>query len=182
MNNRIYPPFLCFILLLTLAISSTARAQTIIRDTEIENSLRTWASPIFTAAGLVPENVNIILIRDSGINAFVAGGSNIFIYTGLLDKAKNPGEVIGVIAHETGHISGGHLIRLRSSIEQASYETIIGTILGIGAAVLTGEGAAATAIISGSTKCCHQSLSSQFASERIQCGSGRPAVHEQCKL
>lgn len=148
--NKFYTPIICFVLCLALLSFSPAKAQTIIRDTEIETSLRTWATPIFTAAGLVPENVNIILIQDSGINAFVAGGSNIFIYTGLLDKAENPGEVIGVIAHETGHISGGHLIRLRSSIEQASYETIIGTILGIGAAVLTGEGAAATAIIGGS--------------------------------
>lgn len=138
-----------FLFCLLLSFSGTANAQTIIRDTEIENALRTWAAPIFTAAGLVPDNVNIILIQNSGINAFVAGGANIFIYTGLLEKAENPGEVIGVIAHETGHISGGHLIRLRKSFEQASYETIIGTILGIGAAVLSGEGGAATAIISG---------------------------------
>ncbi len=138
-----------FMLLLCLSVSYTVRAQTIIRDTEIETTLRTWATPIFNAAGLVPDNVNIILIRDNSLNAFVAGGANIFIYTGLLETAENPSEIIGVIAHETGHISGGHLVRLRSSVEQASYETIIGTILGIGAAVLTGEGAAAGAIISG---------------------------------
>ena len=129
--------------------SSVSHSQTLIRDTEIETTLKEWSTPIFEAAGLVPDNVNIILIQNNNLNAFVAGGANIFLYTGLLEAAENPGEIIGVIAHETGHISGGHLVRLRGSIEQASYETIIGTILGIGAAVLTGEGAAAGAIISG---------------------------------
>ncbi len=129
---------------------SPVQAQSIIRDTEIEQTLKIWTTPIFRAAGLVPDNVNIILIQDNNLNAFVAGGANIFIYTGLLEAAENPGEIIGVIAHETGHISGGHLIRMRTSVEQASYETIIGTILGIGAAVLTGDGGAAGAIIGGS--------------------------------
>ena len=142
--------FLLFTFLAFIATPQTLMAQTIIRDTEIEATLKEWSKPIFLSAGLVPDNVNIILIRDSGLNAFVAGGANIFLYTGLLEAAENPGEVIGVIAHETGHISGGHLVRLRNSVEQASYETIIGAILGIGAAVLTGEGAAAGAIISGS--------------------------------
>jgi predicted Zn-dependent protease len=127
-----------------------ASAQVIIRDTEIERTLKEWSAPIFKAAGLSPDNVKIIIVRDSSINAFVAGGANIFLFTGLLSKAENPGEIIGVIAHETGHISGGHLIRMHSAMEQASYETIIGTVLGIGAAIISGEGSAANAIISGS--------------------------------
>ena len=144
--------FLSFLLLTCFCcfFSSISSAQTIIRDTEIEDMLKEWSAPIFQAAGLSPDGVNIIIVQNSSVNAFVAGGANIFIFTGLLQKAENPGEIIGVIAHETGHISGGHLIRLRGAMEQASYETIIGTVLGIGAAILTGEGAAANAIISGS--------------------------------
>lgn len=139
-----------FIACLMVFMAAPVMAQSVIRDTEIEESLRDWGAPVFRAAGLQPDNVNIILINDSDVNAFVAGGPNIFLYTGLIKRSENPEELIGVMAHETGHISGGHLIRLRQSVEQASYETIIGTVLGIGAAMISGESGAAGAIISGS--------------------------------
>lgn len=128
----------------------TAYAQnrdfTIIRDTEIETVLRDWGTPIFKAAGLNPNAINIILVQNDSMNAFVAGGTNIFFYTGLIEKTDNPGELIGVLAHETGHISGGHLIKTREALERASYEAIIGTILGVGAAVATGDGGALSAL------------------------------------
>ena len=142
--------FLPLIFALILWMPAASQAQSVIRDSEIEITLKTWSEPIFRAAGLSTQQVNIIIINDPRVNAFVAGGANIFLFTGLFDRAETPEEIIGVIAHETGHIAGGHLVRLRGSMEQASFETIIGTILGIGAAVLTGEGAAAGAIISGS--------------------------------
>lgn len=118
----------------------------IIRDTEIEDSLKEWSTPIFKAAGLDPQAIKIILVQSDEINAFVAGGSNIFIYTGLISKAKNPDEVIGVIAHETGHIAGGHLIRARDAMERASYESMVGMLIGIGAAIASGDGGAGSAI------------------------------------
>jgi len=127
---------------LGLAITTPASAQTIIRDTEIESMLQDWLKPVFAAANVSPDQVDIILVQDSQINAFVAGGSNIFIYTGLLQKTENPGEVIGVLAHELGHITGGHLIRGREAMENASYESILGMILGVGAAIATGNGGA----------------------------------------
>ncbi len=127
-------------------VSGSLRAQTIIRDTELESAIKAWASPLIVAANLSPESVNIIFVQDSGINAFVAGGSNIFIYTGLIEKADNPQEILGVIAHELGHISGGHLIRTHQALRNASYEAMLGTILGIGAAIVTGNGGAAGAI------------------------------------
>ncbi|MDB2682876.1 M48 family metalloprotease, partial [Alphaproteobacteria bacterium] len=77
-------------------------------------------------------------------------GANIFIYTGLIEKTKTPEELIGVLAHEIGHIEGGHLIATRDAFERASYESIVGAVLGIGAAILTGQGEAAGAIIAGS--------------------------------
>lgn len=122
---------------------------TLIRDAEIENTLKEWGVPIFKSAGLTPSSVNIVLVENSNINAFVAGGSNIFFYTGLLTKTENPEEVIGVLAHETGHITGGHLIKTRDALERASYESIIGTILGLGAAIATGESSAVPAIVGG---------------------------------
>jgi predicted Zn-dependent protease len=89
-----------FIAMLVLAALSPlpARAQTVIRDTEVEEYMAEWFAPIYKAAGMSPDQVKIIIVQDSQINAFVAGGSNIFFYTGLLQKTSNPGEVIGVMA------------------------------------------------------------------------------------
>lgn len=136
-----------------MALCAPALAQSsgliIIRDTEIENQIREWALPIFKAADMDPDTVKIILVQDDAVNAFVAGGSNIFFYTGLLTRAENAGEIVGVLAHELGHIKGGHLIAGRKAMERASYESILGMILGVGAAIATGDGNAAAAIGTG---------------------------------
>ncbi len=118
----------------------------LIRDTEIENILRSWGEPIFRAAKLDTKAVNIILVQSNNVNAFVAGGSNIFFYTGLISRTENSGELIGVLAHETGHIAGGHLVRGRMAMERASYESIISTLLGIGVAIVSGDSSAVSAI------------------------------------
>lgn len=135
---------------LVLLHADVARAQgggmSLIRDVEIETTLREWSKPIFEAAGIDPAGVNIILVQNTTLNAFVAGGSNIFIYTGLIEATKTPEELIGVIAHETGHIAGGHLVKSREAMERASYESIVGAILGVGAAIATGDSGAAAAI------------------------------------
>ncbi len=131
------------IMFLTLTVSGSLKAQSIIRDSEIESYLNEWFAPIFDVNNMDPSQVKIILVQQNDINAFVAGGSNIFLYTGLLEKTDNPNELIGVMAHELGHISGGHLIRGREALEKASYESILGTIIGIGAAVVSGNASAA---------------------------------------
>jgi predicted Zn-dependent protease len=141
-----------------LGLSTPASAQTVIRDTEIEAYMQEWFAPIFKAANMDPARVNIILVQDPSINAFVAGGPNIFFYTGLLQKTDGPGEVIGVMAHELGHITGGHLIRGREAMENASYESILGMILGVGAAIATGEGGAAATIGTGASSMAQRSL------------------------
>ncbi|WP_409757077.1 M48 family metalloprotease [Aestuariivirga sp.] len=105
----------------------------LIRDAEIEGLLRLYTRPIFKAAGINPKAVKVYIIDDSRINAFVAGGQRIFINTGLLMQSKTPNEVIGVLAHETGHIAGGHLARMGVEIESASYTAIIGMLLGLAA-------------------------------------------------
>ncbi|MAQ71825.1 MAG: peptidase M48 family protein [Alphaproteobacteria bacterium] len=136
----------CVSIIVTALIPRTAKAQTVIRDTELEENMKVWSSDLIRAAGLSPENVNFVFVQDSQINAFVAGGQNIFIYTGLINETDNLSELLGVIAHELGHISGGHLIRTKDAMENASYESILGMVLGIGAAVLSGNGGAASAI------------------------------------
>ncbi|MCB1784406.1 MAG: M48 family metallopeptidase [Alphaproteobacteria bacterium] len=175
--------FLCFIAIGTpFAHAQGGKGMTIIRDTEIENTLREWSTPIFKAAGLNPEAINIILVQSDQMNAFVAGGSNIFIYTGLINKTDNPGELIGVIAHETGHIAGGHLIRSRDAMERASYESIVGMLVGVGAALASGEAGAVPAIAIGGGSMAQRRL---LAHSRVQESSADQAALtflEQAKI
>jgi predicted Zn-dependent protease len=120
----------------------------LIRDAETEGLLRLYAKPIFKAAGLNAASVRVYIISSPQINAFVSGGQRIFVNAGLLSKAKTPNEVIGVLAHETGHIAGGHLARLGDQLKRASVESIIGMLAGAAAVVggaATGNSQAAQA-------------------------------------
>jgi predicted Zn-dependent protease len=107
----------------------------LIRDAEIEGLLRQFTKPIFKVANINPDSVRVFIIADDSINAFVAGGQRIFVNTGLFTKTKSAKEIIGVLAHETGHIAGGHLARLDNELQRASTERIIGMLLGAAAAV-----------------------------------------------
>lgn len=109
----------------------------IVRDAEIEQLLRDYAAPILHAAGLAQQNVKVVILNDRSFNAFVMDGRRIFINAGTLFQAKTPNEVIGVLAHETGHMAGGHLSRLREQMARAQTASIIALLLGIGAAVGT---------------------------------------------
>jgi len=102
-----------------IAATQPARAQGLIRDAEIENLLRVYSKPIFKVAGLAQQNINIHLIGQRSFNAFVVDGRNMFFHVGTLMRSETPNQVIGVIAHETGHIAGGHLSRLRQAMSHA---------------------------------------------------------------
>ena len=117
-----------------------------IRDAEIENTIRIYATPLFQQAGVDPLAVKIHLVDSRDINAFVAGGLNLFLNTGLIVKTKNAGELIGVIAHETGHIAGGHLLRGYDEYKSASYEAIAAALIGMAAGVAAHSGEAGAAI------------------------------------
>ena len=90
----------------------------VIRDAEIEQLLREYTQPILRVAGLAKQNVQVVIINDRSFNAFVADGRRIFINAGALMDAETPNQVIGVLAHETGHIAGGHLARMREQLRQ----------------------------------------------------------------
>ena len=129
-----------------------------IRDAEVENTIRTFGAPIFQAAGLDPAAIRILLIMDPTLNAFVAGGQNIFFHTGLIIRSENPGQLIGVMAHETGHIAGGHLIRNADAMSNASTEAILGMLLGAAAGAVSKRGEAAGAIMGGTQDVAMRSL------------------------
>ncbi len=121
----------------TTCLPQAASAQGIplIRDSEIENTLKDYARPIFRAAGLGANNIAIRIVRHDSFNAFVADGRNVFVNSGTLTIAKSPNEVIGVLAHETGHITGGHLAALRARIARDQTKILLVTVLGIGAMI-----------------------------------------------
>jgi predicted Zn-dependent protease len=102
----------------------------LIRDAEIENTIRTFVTPIWKAAGLDPSAVEIMIVQDNSLNAFVAGGQRIFINTGLIMRTETPNQLIGVIAHETGHIAGGHLARMQEELNNLSTMQILEALLG----------------------------------------------------
>jgi predicted Zn-dependent protease len=149
LRNKPASLFVVVLLILALFVPVTARAQSksprFIRDAEIENTIRAYATPLFQAAGLSPQDINIYLIEDRALNAFVTGGLYMFIHTGLLMNAKDPLEVIGVIAHETGHIVGGHIISRGIETENALIKVLATQLVGIGVAIAAGRPEAAAA-------------------------------------
>src|SRR5690242_21913360 len=115
----------------------------VVRDAEIEQLLREYTQPILRAAGLTQQNVQVVIINDRSFNAFVADGRRIFVNGGALMEAETPNQIIGVLAHETGHIAGGHLARMREALSAATTQSIIAMILGVGAMVAAGSTGAA---------------------------------------
>lgn len=139
--------FLSLIFIFFLAKNSCAEPS-LIRDAETEKFLHELADPIFRAANLDPQNIKIYLVGDDTLNAFVSGGQNVFINTGLLQKYQTPDTLIGVIAHETGHIAAGHLARSKEAGDQAQGAMLLSYLLGIGA-VVAGSPDAGMALIAG---------------------------------
>jgi predicted Zn-dependent protease len=136
-------------LLITLSFAISARpamAQSILRDAETEALFADISRPILQAAGLRPENVQVVLIQDKSINAFVAGGQIVYIHSGLIAAADNANEVQGVIAHEVGHITGGHVIRMQEGIKTATSIMLLSLILGA-AAMAAGAGEAGMGVL-----------------------------------
>ncbi|HIJ64085.1 MAG TPA: M48 family metallopeptidase [Rhodospirillaceae bacterium] len=120
-----------------------------IRDAEIENTIRVYADPLFAQAGVEPSAVKIHLVKDSQLNAFVAEGLNLFLNTGLIQRTDHAGQLIGVIAHETGHIAGGHLVKGRDAMENAQTTGIAAMILGMAAAIGGRRGDLGSAVMMG---------------------------------
>ena len=121
----------------------------LIRDAEVERIIRAYATPLFQAAGLSPQAIDVYLVNDSGLNAFVVPGLDMFIHTGLLMRAETPLQVIGVIAHETGHLAAGHTATRGESLRRSSRGAFAFYVLGLAAAIASGRPEIGHAVVSG---------------------------------
>jgi predicted Zn-dependent protease len=137
----------------------------LIRDAEIEQLMREYTQPILKAAGLTSANIKVVLINDRSFNAFVVDGRRIFVNTGALTESTTPNQIIGVLAHETGHIAGGHLSKLRQELANAQTAAIIGMLLGAAAMVAgsrgggdSGASQAGAAVLSGAPQVAMRSI------------------------
>ncbi|MEM0921855.1 MAG: M48 family metalloprotease [Pseudomonadota bacterium] len=142
-----FAPVLAFLIGLILA-SPQSHAQGLVRDAEIERTLRMMTDPLLQAAGLNPSTVKLHMVNDRSLNAFVAGGPNIFLNTGLMIALETPEELQGVIAHEIGHITGGHAARRAIKLRAARGPALLGLLAGI-AVGAAGGGVAGAAVAQG---------------------------------
>jgi predicted Zn-dependent protease len=115
------------------ALAQENRGPPVLRDAETEQLLRDYTRPILRAAGMEKQNIQMVIINQSVFNAFVADGRRIFVNYGAILQSETPNQIIGVMAHETGHLAGGHLAKMREQMAQAQTQMIIAMLLGAGA-------------------------------------------------
>lgn len=147
--------FLLFLCAVCAACPARAQSLSLISDEETEAVLASWLTPVFKAAGLDASRMEIHLVKDGSINAFAAKGLHVFIHTGLIVKADNAQEIIAVLAHETGHIAGGHIVRLYENMRIAQRNMLVSALLASVAGAAAGRsdvGAAAWAAGSASAQ------------------------------
>src|SRR6186713_3471078 len=122
------------------AAQAQQKGPPILRDTETEQLLREYTRPILRVAGLEKQNIQMVIINQGVFNAFVADGRRIFVNYGAIMQSETPNQIIGVMAHETGHLAGGHLSKLREQLATAQTQMIIAMLLGAGAMVAGARG------------------------------------------
>jgi predicted Zn-dependent protease len=153
--------------LLFLIISFSAQAISIISDEETESWLADVLTPIFKSADITFNRDNIHIVKDDSLNAFVGDANHMFIHTGTILDASNTNEIEGVLAHETGHILGGHILRLKIKIKELQKASLASLIAAAGAAAVSGRGDTAIAVVLGTQSSAINAMSSyQITEER----------------
>ena len=163
MISRIFLNAACLVAALTFACG--ASAQTIIRDAEVERTIGRLAAPIFKAAGVPADSVNVYIVSDPNLNAFVFGGRNMVFNTGLLTRIEAPEALMSVIAHETGHITGGHLTRRAVNARNLQGPATAGLLLALIAGAAAGSGELAVAGALGTQQAAQRSFLAYTRSE-----------------
>ncbi|MCI4662984.1 MAG: M48 family metalloprotease [Neomegalonema sp.] len=168
-------------MLAALALPVNASAAGLIRDSEIERTLRQLITPVFSAADLTEQTVRLFIIQDNSLNAFVGTGRNMFFHTGLLRTLETPEELIGVMAHETGHITGGHLFARISAARSAQNKAIAATIIGIATAV-AGAGRAGLSIAGIGNRLAERDYLSFTRSQEASADAAALAILERARI
>ncbi len=156
----------------SLLMVRPAYAQSILRDAETETYLKELAEPMAVAAGLAPGAIEIVLVHDSSINAFVAGGQRIYIHTGLIETAESANEIQGVLSHELGHIIGGHVIRFEDGAKPAMGISLLSLLAGVGMALAGAPDAGMAAMALGQQVAMGNFLSYSRGQESVADASG----------
>jgi len=167
-----------FLLLLFFLLSISSNTLGFIRDSEIENLIKDIIAPIANAANQDKKKLKIFIIDDKQLNAFVTPGQKIFIFSGLILNSKNSNALEGVIAHELGHITGRHHIKIYQQLERSRAITLAGLILGTAVSAMTGDPNAAAAIAGGVLSTSGRSL---LNFSRVQEGSADQAGYSFLK-
>ncbi|MBT2188846.1 M48 family metalloprotease [Sphingobium nicotianae] len=158
--------------------AQAAHAQTILRDAETEALMRDATAPLAKAAGLAPGNLDVLVINDPSINAFVAGGQIVWLHSGLIEQADNLNQVQGVVAHEIGHIEGGHVIRSGEGAKEATGITLISLLLGAAAMAAGGGEAGMGVMAAGQQAALGKYLAFSRAQESSADAAGMRYLHE----
>jgi len=147
-----------FVFLMVIFATLNVGAATLINDTEIERGIAKIIAPVANAANIPNDRLKIYIVRDDDFNAFVRGGEDIFIYTGLLKQIKSPNALRAVIAHELGHTIGGHMVQIADRQRAEMMRTMIIQALGVGLMVSGGNPTAGVGVLAGSTGIAQQSM------------------------
>lgn len=141
---------ICSVLLQSAFLSDASAASiSLISDEETEQFLARQLRPVFKAADIPFNRNNIYIVNDDSLNAFVGDGNNMFVHTGTLMKANDENEIAGVLAHETGHIMGGHILRQKIKLQNMQQISLASMLAAGAAAATTGRADAAIAIMMG---------------------------------
>lgn len=147
-----------FVFLLSLFFATGAHAVSLINDTEIERVVTELVRPIATAAEIPDNRLRVHIVRDDDFNAFVMGGDDVYIYTGLLTQIKSPDALQAVIAHELGHTIGGHMAQMSSRMAAEMQRAMLIQALGIGLMVAGGNPSLGAGVLAGSSGVAQQSM------------------------
>ncbi|QTN18676.1 M48 family metallopeptidase [Brevundimonas sp. AJA228-03] len=130
---------------LLAAVAGPASAQSTIRDTEVESIIREWTDPVFIAMGLEPSEIQVLLVNDPQLNAFATGNRVIGVNTGLILRTENPNQLLGVLAHEAGHVKNRHV--LREGAQSAATQPFLMTMALGALAIAAGQPGAGVALL-----------------------------------
>lgn len=147
-----------FVILFSVFLAFNANGATLINDTEIEKQITEIIKPIANAANISEKRLKVYIVNDDDFNAFVRGGEDIFVYTGLLKQIKNPNALRAVIAHELGHTIGGHMVQMSQRMHDEMVRTMVIQALGVGLMVAGGNPTAGIGVMAGATGIAQQSM------------------------